>query len=217
MWALGLVLTEVITGQLIASRMGRTDTPFFMQKESFQKHLDEACRLGGPQLGQLCRRLLETEASQRATASEILSSPVQVSSFAQSMMASSTSAHLGALKTGMSVAPPMTTSVLDFGQLPTTYARVSEPLATSFSPRALNPIGEGLKSGSMSAPVNSTASDFRVGQQVIYQSKTHQGVYQASILGRDSLHNSWIVQVAGGEVKQVPDSERWRLTPSKSR
>jgi len=71
MWALGLVLTEVVTGRHIIYRMGRHDIPFYTQPDSLQKALDETVTQGGPILGRIAKRLLDTDARKRATASEV--------------------------------------------------------------------------------------------------------------------------------------------------
>jgi serine/threonine protein kinase len=176
MWALGLVLTEVITGQHLANRMGRHDSPFFSSTDLFHQHLEEACSLGGPQLAKICRRLLDFDAGQRATASDVL-----------------------AMSASQSLALPKS-----FAPLQSHIGRNSVSASNLLAPQSNY---KSLFPGSLSYR---NALDLRPGQTVTYQAKSHNGVYQATVLERTPM-NSWKIQVQGGEIKEVPDSERWRI------
>lgn len=72
MWALGLVITEVVTGRHVIFRMGRHDVPFYTQAEHLQTALEETAAQGGLLLGQIAQRLLDNDARSRATAAEVL-------------------------------------------------------------------------------------------------------------------------------------------------
>jgi serine/threonine protein kinase len=73
MWALGLVLTEVVTGKFISSRMGCHNVPISMKGDCLQAALDETAAMS-PRLGAIARRLLDNSAATRASPSEVLSS-----------------------------------------------------------------------------------------------------------------------------------------------
>jgi serine/threonine protein kinase len=183
MWALGLVLTEVITGQHIANRMGRHDSPFFLSEDQFHQHVEEACNLGGPQLAQLCRRLLDKDAGQRATASEVL----DMSASSQPMSAAQSHAPVNS-----HVTPPKSSW---------NSVSVSNLLGSQSNETSLIP----------GSPSYRNALDLRPGQKVTYQAKSHNGFYLATVLER-TPNKSWKIQVQRGEIKEVPDSELWRLT-----
>jgi serine/threonine protein kinase len=72
MWALGLVLVELVTGKHIIHRMGSNADPFFTKEHLFQAALNEVEAMGGPQMGMIVKKLLAKSASERATASDVL-------------------------------------------------------------------------------------------------------------------------------------------------
>lgn len=190
MWAVGLVLTEVITGIHIIFRMGRHDIPFFTQQELLQAALDEAAAQGGPVLGDICRRLLSQNASSRATANDIFQICSQQSiGSSQSMTAPFGPSRYQATTKGASV---------------TYQATVDDThLVRSSKPRYVKD----------SMAPNSAETMFLPGQQVTYQASSHNGYYQATIVGRVAGRKAWSVKVFGGGSKEVADEEVWRLRP----
>jgi hypothetical protein len=72
MWALGLTLLELVTGQHIIHRMGSNEAPFFTKEALMATALNEVEAKGGPQMGMIVKKLLTKEPSQRATASDVL-------------------------------------------------------------------------------------------------------------------------------------------------
>lgn len=191
MWALGLVLTEVVTGRHIIFRMGRHDIPFYTQPDCLATALEETAAQGGPVLGQICKRLLDLNASKRATAAEALSM-FGTSSIPSTVSSSTVQATSG----GMSS--------------PTRYQ-------TTQAQTQRSAIGTTASNYSSAIPnVDVTGgSDLSAGRQVIYQASSHDASYLATVLGRAPGQNAWIIQLLGGGTKDVPDSESWRLSTSK--
>jgi len=73
-WALGLVLTETITGKAVSHRMNRQhDKPLFFHPSLLEEAIAETCTKGGPVMGQICRQLLDMDGSRRATAQQVAS------------------------------------------------------------------------------------------------------------------------------------------------
>jgi len=73
-WALGLVLTETITGKAVSHRMNRQHgKPLFFHPSLLEEAIAETCAKGGPVMGQICRQLLDMDASRRATAQQVAS------------------------------------------------------------------------------------------------------------------------------------------------
>lgn len=71
-WALGLTLTEIVTGRPISHRMNQTDVPFFSKAELLDGAIAETVTSGGHILGKICVQLLKKDATQRATARDVL-------------------------------------------------------------------------------------------------------------------------------------------------
>jgi serine/threonine protein kinase len=70
-WALGLVITEVVTGRVVGFRMGRFDLPIFMMPNMLTEAINESRSLGGPMIGGVCAMLLAESVAQRATTNDI--------------------------------------------------------------------------------------------------------------------------------------------------
>lgn len=189
MWALGLVLTEVVTGRHIIFRMGRHDIPFYTQSDLLQNALEETVSQGGTVLGQICKRLLEPNATTRATAAEVLSMFGLPTGGVPARYQTQTRSQGSAL-TGSALVPG--SSYTGKGNLDT-----QKPSAPAPKP-------------------SNSGTDIAAGRQVIYQASSHNASYLATVLGRSSGKNAWTIQLTGGGMKDVPDAEVWRLTPQKA-
>mmetsp|Transcript_23418 Transcript_23418/g.43095 ORF Transcript_23418/g.43095 Transcript_23418/m.43095 type:complete len:483 (+) Transcript_23418:53-1501(+) len=51
-----------------------------------------------------------------------------------------------------------------------------------------------------------------VGMQVMYQARSHQGKYMAEVLERCEREKLWKLRLPNGFVKEVPDTELWRIS-----
>merc|ERR1711933_83920 len=72
-WALGLLITEIVTGVFVRDRMGRSDIPIHFARPALAEAKREALQLGGKLMGSvLATRLLELEADRRMTMAEVL-------------------------------------------------------------------------------------------------------------------------------------------------
>lgn len=71
-WSLGLVITEVVTGRVISSRMGRYDLPIHHMPQALQEAIRETRVRGGPVLGHICERLLDLDGCHRGTPTDIV-------------------------------------------------------------------------------------------------------------------------------------------------
>mmetsp|Transcript_56845 Transcript_56845/g.163186 ORF Transcript_56845/g.163186 Transcript_56845/m.163186 type:complete len:683 (+) Transcript_56845:102-2150(+) len=70
-WALGLLLTEMLTGRFVAHRLGRSDLPIHYNLPALAEALQEAVVEGGVFLGGVCSQLLEVAAGQRLSMPEL--------------------------------------------------------------------------------------------------------------------------------------------------
>lgn len=71
-WALGLLLTEIVTGRFVAERMGRTDVPLHSAPRALSQAAAETAAIGGPVIGRLAWRLLEANAARRLSMEDLL-------------------------------------------------------------------------------------------------------------------------------------------------
>mmetsp|Transcript_103525 Transcript_103525/g.259553 ORF Transcript_103525/g.259553 Transcript_103525/m.259553 type:complete len:536 (-) Transcript_103525:82-1689(-) len=71
-WALGLVLSEMLTGRFVADRLGRSDLPIHYNMQVLSETVSEAAVKGGPLLGSICTHLLDMSAEQRSSMAEVV-------------------------------------------------------------------------------------------------------------------------------------------------
>jgi len=71
-WAVGLLISEMVTGRFVSDRLGRTDVPLHCDFPELNRARGETLLQGGQLLGQLCTRLLEFEPSRRLTMAEVV-------------------------------------------------------------------------------------------------------------------------------------------------
>merc|ERR1712032_572654 len=69
-WALGLLITEVVTGKIVGFRLGRFDMPAHKIPRVVEQAVRETVAIGGPLLACLCQVLLESNPARRATMSD---------------------------------------------------------------------------------------------------------------------------------------------------
>jgi len=71
-WALGLLLTEMLTGRFVADRLGRSDLPIHYNLQVLGEAVQEAVVKGGALLASICTQLLDMSADQRASMAEVV-------------------------------------------------------------------------------------------------------------------------------------------------
>lgn len=71
-WALGLLLTEVVTGQFVSQRLGRTDIPIHAVPLALNSAIADTVNIGGPALGSLASKLLSRNAELRPSMREVI-------------------------------------------------------------------------------------------------------------------------------------------------
>jgi len=71
-WAVGLLISEMVTGRFVSDRLGRTDVPLHSNQPELNRARGETLLQGGQLMGQLCTRLLEFEPSRRLTMAEVV-------------------------------------------------------------------------------------------------------------------------------------------------
>lgn len=71
-WALGLLITELVTGRFVLDRAGRTDVPLHFKRAMLKEAISETVAKGGPVLGKLCPMFLEVDASRRLSMADAL-------------------------------------------------------------------------------------------------------------------------------------------------
>eukprot|EP00930_Biecheleria_cincta_P006871 TRINITY_DN107959_c0_g1_i1.p1 TRINITY_DN107959_c0_g1~~TRINITY_DN107959_c0_g1_i1.p1 ORF type:complete len:736 (-),score=112.57 TRINITY_DN107959_c0_g1_i1:47-2221(-) len=71
-WALGLLITEMVTGCFVADRIGRSDMPIHFNRAALFNAQSEAISSGGPVLGKVTGQLLEFSAFGRMSMAEVL-------------------------------------------------------------------------------------------------------------------------------------------------
>lgn len=71
-WALGLLLTEMLTGKFVAERLGRSDWPIHFLPQALADTLREAVQQGGVLLGRICTQLLDSVPGHRLSMTEVL-------------------------------------------------------------------------------------------------------------------------------------------------
>jgi len=70
-WALGILITELVTGRFVVDRTGRTDVPLHFRRAAFLDAVNETVVRGGL-LGKICVQLLELDVKRRMTMVEVL-------------------------------------------------------------------------------------------------------------------------------------------------
>jgi hypothetical protein len=70
-WALGILITELVTGRFVVDRTGRTDVPLHFRRAAFLDAVNETVVRGGL-LGKICAQLLELDVKRRMTMVEVL-------------------------------------------------------------------------------------------------------------------------------------------------
>jgi serine/threonine protein kinase len=187
MWALGLVLLELVTGQHIIHRMGSNEAPFFTKDHLMAAALKEVEAKGGPQMGAILRKLLAMEASQRATANDVLG------------MGQQPMARQAILET----ASPLRSAV--------PFGAMGHPGTIGSSLQA--PVG----GPPPFIPQVQSAPSFTNGQKIQYKAKSHDAYYQGNVLGRGSdgtyriqLQGGRVVEVSSQETWRLKaDGQDW--------
>lgn len=237
MWALGLVLTELVTGQHIIRRMGGNENPIFTQKECFQRAIDETVAMGGPLMGEIVKRLLAEREHERATANDVLAmiagqqtqintTPAYVSTprsgvqsqpafYAGQKILYQAKSHIGKHQATIIGRGPTNTSWMI--QLQGGPKEVLDADSWRLTPDG-QMVGKVVQDKSLSDAVTiSVAPELQPGKVVLYQASTHNASYKGVLMGRSPDLAGWVLQLEvhnSVTIKVVPDSEAWRLKPA---
>lgn len=186
MWALGLTLTELVTGRIIIYRMGQNDCPFYTKVDLLNQAMAETELMGGPALGNIARRLLDPDPNKRATAAEVL----------------------GMASSGFSGVPP---AAQPAGYQSQSFQPAPQSARPGGTPQASGQAGFG---GVMEQYLREAVTGLAPGQHVSYQASSHNLAYKGVVVGRAPNNRAWLIQLVAGGTKEVPDHEAWRLKPS---
>lgn len=213
-WALGLLLSEIVTGRFVADRLGRTDIPFHCASPTLL--VDACCETvsrGGPLLGGLAEWLLDLESARRASMLDVLaqmSSGSSVNTSAGTMVAATSSPS-----------PPSATSMVGYASIMHAMSSGSPKNSLTSWPAASN--GGGSVSvplevsgclGGASNGASGVASLFTQGQHVTYLPRSHNVRHPAVIMSRIPGRQAWQIQLHNGAMKEVDDADAWRLSPT---
>eukprot|EP00931_Biecheleriopsis_adriatica_P064190 TRINITY_DN39013_c0_g1_i1.p1 TRINITY_DN39013_c0_g1~~TRINITY_DN39013_c0_g1_i1.p1 ORF type:complete len:761 (-),score=124.38 TRINITY_DN39013_c0_g1_i1:58-2340(-) len=261
-WALGLLITEMVTGSFVADRLGRSDVPIHFNRAALSSALTETSARGGPLLNRLTSQLLDFTAARRLQMADVLDvfrptpcssgngvAPCHSASGSEaSGTAATNSTPNGVVRHSLYQPPAAASSSPPPAQLRPqarpSRAQASPQLnrgrisgAASPSPVRMRVAGDaspprnpgllatmaasngrvgrgsfGCKSTSSSpAGVSAPPVNYQPGQTVLYCPRSHAGIHKATVLGRSADGNGWRIAFEHGGVKEVEDSEDWRL------
>jgi len=193
-WALGLLITEMVTGRFVADRLGRSDVPMHFRGNVLADAVVETSAHGGAEMASLCTKLLEPKATQRLTMEDVLTWCGSRAGRVHATTASLASAPApvatsNGLQASSSLQPPVATNASSF--LPAASASKPPMQASHSSGRAMR---------------------FGFGQSVLYRPRSHNQLGTATVVGRSGRGQGWQIRLENGALKEIDDTESWRLT-----
>jgi len=232
-WALGCVLTEVVTGVFLADAMGCNTIPVHHRPTVLQNSLVNTYVLGDEGIGDTASELLCLGASNRLSMQELCKrmavpytarnrkKPGTLNPKSQKFMD-----KMSELSGGRS---PQRQQGSGFGTLfAGCNGQAATPSSSSSSTMAsaVDFMGWGIGSPSVGSPVvietrqkrhslpdqrSSAITDLTAGTRVNYMARTHAGEYKAYIMSKVAGRNAVKIKVEGGEEKVVEEADLWRI------
>lgn len=215
-WALGLLVTEMVTGRFVADRLGRVDMPIHSHPALAQALAETMQR--AHDLGLLATQLLDV-ASRRPKMAEVVNllRPGHRRDTEPERRIVPREKKIQVRAAG-GPSPVRPTSPLGFRGRLCTSQRLSRHAAThvDVSPGRFGRISSTSKSQASQNSLGSTATGspvepaaFQPGQTVLYCPR-EAGVQKATVLGRVD-GRGWQIQLENGLCRMVEDAEEWRL------
>jgi hypothetical protein len=230
-WSLGLLLSEVVTGRFVGSRLGRIDLPVHYRPDVVKELINDTNRFGGRAIGKLCEQLLDMNATERLSMAGLLSGFNAMSRNPQPSTSMSTlqtiyASSVGHVSQGLThgsqktLLPPKTGSSLTTN---TTMA-MRAPTPMGLDRKSNTPVPQvstipktitnaTTVSASVGTATTLTArSNFTIGQSVVYTARSNGMQYKGTIIARNP-NNSVKVRLETGDVKEIDAADTWRLKP----
>lgn len=199
-WAVGLLMTEILTGRFVAERLGRSDWPIHFNPQALADAIQEAVHLGGALLGRICAQLLDITASQRLSMVEVITQ----------CQGQNVTNGGPTPPPRLALQPPPAPATVVPPQLPATIV-ATQPTQTQprpcFPPRGGYPAPPGQAQSTLVPAASASHQppmDGNVclvpGQHVQYRPQAQGGARSAVIVGRLPKASAWQIQIEGGQV-----------------
>eukprot|EP00434_Breviolum_minutum_P015522 symbB.v1.2.013671.t2/scaffold949.1/size149710/2 len=220
-WAVGLLLTEMITGCFVVDRLGRVDVPIHNHPPVLHQALTDAVGSStSPLLGRLTTQCLEMSAPRRPKMAEVVNClrPGHRKD----------AERMGHVQVNDKVTKTRSSPVAAVQQRPRSPLGFRGRLCTSLKVREVDVspgrlAGRPSRSASAKSPARPPGAErgsegegprvepatFQQGQMVLYCAAQEAGVQRATIVGVDG--KGWLIQLENGSCRVVEHSEEWRL------
>lgn len=226
-WALGLLITEMVTGRFMADRLGRVDIPVHFQRPALCAALSETVSRCSPILGRLAAQFLDFTAARRPKMAEVvnllrpghqkdgdpaLPKDARTSrARAEQARNQSPLGFRGRLCTSQCSPLRRPSGLVDispgrFGRQIQSATR-SRPTRNSFGKSTGL---QGIQASVGQKQSTSNTGSFKTGQSVLYCPK-EAGVKKGVVQGRSADGTGWRIQLENGLCIDVADSEEWRM------
>eukprot|EP00927_Polykrikos_kofoidii_P043721 TRINITY_DN37801_c0_g1_i1.p1 TRINITY_DN37801_c0_g1~~TRINITY_DN37801_c0_g1_i1.p1 ORF type:complete len:469 (+),score=69.88 TRINITY_DN37801_c0_g1_i1:106-1512(+) len=208
-WTFGCLVAELICGRFVANAVGRHDVPLHSSPPTMKHIINECYRLGCNRLGDLVAGLWDLRADSRLTMRDVwsrvqtsidnlpeLCRVPRVPSYASTTASSEDFLPFEVFADGSKL----------FGD-----QERKQPLASPLSPTTGKT--DSSFSSEMSPVSLSRCFESRLvpGARMSYLARSHNGEYNAIVVGREPGRMAWRVHVEGSGDKILEESELWRL------
>jgi serine/threonine protein kinase len=240
-WAVGLLLSEIVTGQFLCDRIGTSTIPAYTKNRVMNEVKNETAKIGGRVLGKLTTDLLHFDPGSRTamkdvrsyfnTATSLQLSPKSTTSLRNKEPSHQTTSTTPPGYGGTTTTPPPASwapNLSNSGRIPTpcqsdrggSFRHNSPDNCADLSPMK-TPVksGNGKMFGDMTfreflSNNSTTRADvqFEAGTRVTYTARSNGMQYTGAVQARSLDGKGWQLNLDCGEAKTVPDSDAWRIS-----
>jgi serine/threonine protein kinase len=220
-WAVGLLLSEIVTGKFLRDRIGTKPIPAYSDIRVMNEVRSETAAIGGRVLGELCVDLLNFDPASRTVMKDVHAYLSCATSLAKSIC----ELRCDSISQASTQEPsPETTPRPHLAPRLSSKRAVSHPvgsmkqnlLDTCFDTSALcgncKILAEGATSREIACITVQVDAHFEAGARVAYFARSN-GVYYTGVVEGRSLDGKGLrLRLDCGDSKIVPDSDAWRVS-----
>lgn len=197
-WALGLLLSEIVTGRFICERLQTSNIPAYSKSRVLVDLISETASVGGAAVGKLCTDLLQKDPAHRVTMPKV---------HAYLNIAAAAASASSSCRSRLKITAPSSQAST---QEPSPAVTPTISPACSFTGHKAESVS---RSASLRVPVADGGAGPYPGMLVNYLARSNSVSYQGTVICRAADGKGWRCNLDCGETKIVAESDAWRMTP----